>query len=187
MKKKVLGVVFVVILVLVGKYVYDVNINYNFKEITENKVYKSGVIPPNKIEDYTKKYHIKSIIDLRFPGTTDTINNPEIPDELLAEKKAVENIDGVAYFNVGSYQVPSQETIDSFLEIMDNPDNYPVLIHCYHGAGRAHLFSAVYRMEYEDMSNEDVRNKTRFLLKGSSFDEGTPKGEFLKKYKKRAN
>ena len=64
MKKKVLGVVFVVILVLVGKYVYDVNVNYNFKEITENKVYKSGVIPPNKIEDYTKKYHIKSIIDL---------------------------------------------------------------------------------------------------------------------------
>ena len=37
------------------------------------------------------------------------------------------------------------------------------------------------------MNNEDARNKTRFLLKGSSFDEGTPKGEFLKKYKKRAN
>ena len=187
MKKNVLGVVFLVILVLVGKYVYDVNINYNFKEITENKVYKSGVIPPNKIEDYTKKHHIKSIIDLRFPGTRDTINNPEIPEELLAEKKAVENIDGVAYFNVGSHQLPSQETIDSFLEIMDDPDNYPVLIHCYHGDGRAHLFSAVYRMEYEDMTNEDARNKTRFLLKGSSFDEGTPKGEFLKKYKKRAN
>ena len=44
MKKKVLGVIFIVILVLVGKYVYDVNINYNFKEIKENKVYKSGVI-----------------------------------------------------------------------------------------------------------------------------------------------
>ena len=187
MKKKELGVVFVVILVLVGKYVYDVNINYNFKEITENKVYKSGVIPPNKIEDYTKKHHIKSIVDLRFPGTTDTINNPEIPEELLAEKEAIENIDGVAYFNVGSHQVPSQETIDSFLEIMDNPDNYPVLIHCYHGAGRAHLFSAIYRMEYEDMSNEDARDKTRFLLTGSSFDEGTPKGEFLKNYTKRAN
>ena len=53
MKKNLIGVVFAVIIVLVGKYVYDVNINYNFKEITENKVYKSGVIPPNKIEDYT--------------------------------------------------------------------------------------------------------------------------------------
>ena len=95
---------------------------YNFKEITKNKVYKSGVIPPGKIEGYAKKYHIKSIVDLRFPGTKDTINKPdELPEELLAEKEAVENIDGVAYFNVGSHQVPSQETIDSFLEIMDNP------------------------------------------------------------------
>ena len=62
MKKSVLGVLLIVVIVLVGKYVYDVNINYNFKEITENKVYKSGVIPPNKIEDYTKKYHIKTTL-----------------------------------------------------------------------------------------------------------------------------
>jgi len=37
------------------------------------------------------------------------------------------------------------------------------------------------------MTNEDARNKTRFLLKWSSFDEGTPKGDFLKNYTKRAN
>jgi protein tyrosine/serine phosphatase len=185
MKKKVLAVILIIVLVGVGKYVYDVNINYNFKEISEGKVYKSGVIPPNEIEDYTKKYNIKSIVDLRFPGTKDTINNPEVPEELLAEKEAVEKIEGVTYFNVGSHQVPSQETVDSFLEIMDDPNNYPVLIHCYHGSGRAHLFSALYRMEYEDMSNDDARGKTRFLLKGSSFDDDELKGEFLKNYKKR--
>lgn len=185
MKKKILGILLFVILAGVGKYVYDVNINYNLKEISEGKVYKSGVIPPDEIESYTKKYNIKSIVDLRFPGTKDTINNPEVPEELLAEKEAVENIEGVKYFNVGSQQVPSQETVDSFLEIMDNPDNYPVLIHCYHGAGRAPLFGALYRIEYEDMSNEDARGKTRFLIKGSSFDNGSPKGDFLINYKKR--
>ena len=187
MKKKIIGIVLIIVLVGVGKYVYDVNINYNFKEITKGKVYKSGVIPPDEIESYTKKYHIKSIVDLRFPGTKDTINNPEVPEELIAEKEAVENIEGLSYFNVGSHQVPSQETVDSFLEIMDNPDNYPVLIHCYHGAGRAPLFGAVYRMEYEGMSNEEAREKTRLLLKGSSFDDDSPKGEFLKNYKKRAS
>ena len=40
----------------------------NFETITEGKVYKSGVIPPDEIADYVKKYHIKSIVDLRFPG-----------------------------------------------------------------------------------------------------------------------
>jgi hypothetical protein len=48
------------------------------------------------------------------------------------------------------------------------------------------LFGAVYRIEYEGMPNEEARGKTRLLLKGSSFDDGSPKGEFLKNYKKRA-
>ena len=48
--KKVGFLVLVVIFVLVGKYVYDMNINHNFETITEGKVYKSGVIPPSEIE-----------------------------------------------------------------------------------------------------------------------------------------
>ena len=84
--KKVGFLLLAVIFVLVGKYVYGININHNFETITEGKVYKSGVIPPNKIDSYVKKYHIKSIIDLRFPGTGDDVNNPEIPAELTAEK-----------------------------------------------------------------------------------------------------
>jgi predicted protein tyrosine phosphatase len=58
---------------------------------------------------------------------------------------------------------------------MDNSDNYPVLIHCYHGTGRAEMYSALYRIEYEKFTNEaHVKVRT---LKFSSFDDGTPKGE----------
>ena len=95
--KKIGFLVLSVILILVGKYVYDMNINHNFETITEGKVYKSGVIPPNEIDAYVKKYHIKSIIDLRFPGTGDDINNPEIPAELTAEKIAVEKFSKRAF------------------------------------------------------------------------------------------
>lgn len=185
MKKKIIILIITIVILSVGKYVYDVNINHNFATITEGKVYKSGVIPPDEIKDYVEKYNIKSIVDLRFPGTNDLVNNPEIPEELLAEKLAVEKIKGVNYFNVGSPQVPSQEVLDNFFKVMDDSINYPVLIHCYHGAGRAHLFSSIYRIEYEGMSNEEAREKTRFLIKWSSFDDGKPKGEFLKNYKKR--
>lgn len=185
MKKKILSILLLVVLVFVGKYVYDVNINHNFKAITKGKVYKSGVIPPNELESYVKKYNIKSIIDLRFPGTNDLVNNPEIPSELTAEEEAVKSIEGLQYFNVGSDQVPKQEVIDRYLKIMDNPDNYPVLIHCYHGVGRAPLFSALYRIEYEDWDNNDARKGTRFITKFSSFDEGKPKGDFLLNYKPR--
>ncbi|WP_162127784.1 dual specificity protein phosphatase family protein [Flavobacterium phycosphaerae] len=185
MKKKIGIVVLVLVLIGTGKYLYDRHINHNFMTITEGKVYKSGVIPPDEIADYVKKYHIKSIVDLRFPGTGDDVNNPEIPAELTAEKEAVAKIPGVNYFNNGSDQVPEQKNLDSFFKIMDNQDNYPVLIHCYHGIGRAQIYSAIYRIEYEGWSNEDARNHAAFPVMFSSFDDGKPKGEYLKKYKTR--
>lgn len=188
MKKqlKIIGILlFVLVLVFGGKYVYDMNINHNFETITEGKVYKSGVIPPDELETYVKKYKIKSIVDLRFPGTGDDVNNPENALELAAEKSAVAKINGVNYFNDGSDQVPTKENLNLFYKIMDNPANYPVLIHCYHGVGRAELYSAVYRIEYENMDKDEARTSTRFLTKWSSFDLGKPKGDFLHTYIRR--
>jgi protein tyrosine/serine phosphatase len=183
--KRIGLIVFMVILIFVGKYVYDMHINHNFETITDGKVYKSGVIPPDEIESYVKKYGIKSIVDLRFPGTADLVNNPEIPSELTAEKEAVARIKGVKYFNNGSDQVPKQENLETFFKILDEPENYPVLIHCYHGTGRAEMYSAIYRIEYENWTNEQARKGVRTLVKFSSFDDGTPKGEYLKAYKSR--
>lgn len=184
-KKSIWFSILGIVLIFVGKYVYDMNINHNFETITEGKVYKSGVIPPNEIESYVKEYHIKSIVDLRFPGTNDLVNNPEIPKELTAEQDAVKKLKGVNYFNNGSDQVPKQENLDRFFKIMDNPANYPVLIHCYHGVGRAEMYSALYRIEYEHFTNEQARHGVRTFLTWSSFDDGTPKGEYLKAYKSR--
>lgn len=183
--KKIVGIIIIIAAFIGGKEYYDMNIRHNFEVITEGKVYKSGVLPPDEIADYVKKYHIKSIVDLRFPGTADLVNNPEIPEELTAEKEAVEKIPGVNYFNNGSDQVPTQENLDSFFKIMDNPSNYPVLIHCYHGVGRAELYSAVYRIEYEGWNKDKAREATRAFTKFTAFDLGKPKGDFLHNYKSR--
>ena len=184
-KKYIFIALLVIVLIGVAKYVYDRHINHNFETITEGKVYKSGVIPPDEIASYVKKYNIKSIIDLRFPGTNDLINNPENPTELVAEIKAVKQIPNTNYFNVGSDQVPQQQNLDAFFKIMDDKSNYPVLIHCYHGIGRAEMYAALYRVEYENFTNEAARQGTRFIVKFGSFDDGTPKGEYLKNYKSR--
>jgi predicted protein tyrosine phosphatase len=57
---------------------------------------------------------------------------------------------------------------------MDNKDNYPVLIHCYHGTGRAEMYS-LYRIEYESFTNEDARMGVRTLVKFSSLMTGHPR------------
>ena len=183
--KKIVIVLVITAVIIFAKNYYDMYINHNFETVVDGKVYKSGVLPPNEIADYVKKYKIKSIVDLRFPGTSDLVNNPEIPAELTAEKMAIEKIKGVNYFNNGSDQVPKQENLDAFFKIMDNPKNYPVLIHCYHGVGRAEMYTALYRIEYQGMDKDEAREKTRLLTKFSSFDIGKPKGDFLHYYKTR--
>ena len=105
---------------------------------------------------------------------------------MQAEKTAVAKIGGVNYFSNPSEQVPNEKNIATFTEIMDNKDNYPVLIHCYHGTGRAEMYSALYRIEYESFTNEKARQGVRTMVKFSSFDDGTPKGEYLKGYKSRS-
>ncbi|WP_396188917.1 dual specificity protein phosphatase family protein [Flavobacterium sp.] len=184
-KKIIIAIVVLAALIFGKSYVYDYKINHNLEIITEGKVYKSGVIPPDELPDYIKKYNIKSVVDLRFPGTGDDVNNPEVPAELTAEKEAIAKIPGVNYFNNGSDQVPAKKNLDYFFKILDDPKNYPVLIHCYHGVGRAEIYSAIYRIEYENWDRDKARTSTRFLTKWSAFDLGKPKGDFLHSYIKR--
>ena len=182
MIKKIIVLVIVIAAIIGGKQFYDYKVNHNFKVISEGKVFKSGVIPPDDIANFVKEHKIKSIIDLRFPGTGDDINNPEIPKELVAEKEAAAKIEGLNYFNIGSDQVPQPENLEAFFKVMDNKANYPVLIHCFHGVGRAEMYSAIYRIEYENWDRDEARKETRFLTKFSSFDLGKPKGDFLHSY-----
>lgn len=181
---KILLLLVIVIAIIAGKDLYNKHFNYNFKTITEGKVYSSGVIKPEKIKDYVKDYNIKTIVDFRHPEIIDELN-PANLDDITLEKNAVAKINGVKHINIPSDQVPTQKNLDSLFKVLDNKNNYPVLMHCFHGTGRAQIYSAIYRIEYENMSNEDARSKTRRLVKFSSFDDGKPKGEFLKNYKKR--
>ena len=167
-------------------YVYHVHIDYRFSTITKKKVYKSAKIPPNKIAKYIKKNGIKTVIDLRIGHVIDPLN-PSLSSDILKEKKAVEAIQGVKYVNIPSNQIPTEENLKMFYKTLDADNAYPVLIHCHHGTGRAALYSALYRVEYENYTNEQARLKTRIPVFLSPFDHGTPKGEWLKEYKKRSN
>lgn len=179
------GKIFLVFVLVTGlPYVWWVHFNYRFAAVVENKVYKSGAIPPEKIAHYINKHKIKTVIDLRDPGRDDALN-PGNQAEIDEERAAIEKLPGVTHINIPSGQVPTKETLARFFEVMDDSTVYPVLIHCYHGTGRAMIYAALYRIEYEGFSNEDARAKTRVILSGSSFDKGRGKGDFLINYKAR--
>lgn len=192
--KKTLKIVATLLLFLAIYYVWHVHFNYRFETISENKVYKSALIAPDKIESYLLKNNINTVIDLLDPGVQDSLN-PAQHKNIADEDKAIQKFNekynkNVKHINIPSGQVPTKKTLTKFFEVLDNPDSYPVLIHCYHGTGRAQIYSALYRIEYENWSNRDARAKTRVVIESlgyrSSFADGKEKGDFLINYKPRS-
>jgi protein tyrosine phosphatase (PTP) superfamily phosphohydrolase (DUF442 family) len=171
-------------------YVWQVHFNYRFEIISEGKVYKSAAIPPEKLGDYITSHGIHTVIDLRDPGGVRDALHPERRAEIEAEAAAIAKLNGVRHVNIPSRQVPDAATLTEFFAVLDDKSSYPVLIHCHHGTGRAVIYSALYRVEYEHWSNEQARQATRpvveFLGYHSAFADGTPKGDFLMHYQPRS-
>jgi protein tyrosine phosphatase (PTP) superfamily phosphohydrolase (DUF442 family) len=191
--KKLFKLLGLLLLLGVAFYVWHVHINYRFEEISKDKVYKSALIAPDRLESFLVDNKIKTVIDLLDAGVQDRLN-PAKQAEIDAEDKAVAEINkknnlDIKHINIASGQVPNKKTLSKFYEVLDDPANYPVLIHCYHGTGRAAIYSAIYRMEYEGWKNADARAKTRVVVEGfgyhSSFSDGRTKGDFVMNYKPR--
>jgi protein tyrosine phosphatase (PTP) superfamily phosphohydrolase (DUF442 family) len=155
--------------------VYHVHFNYRFGTVEEGKLYHSAAMPPGVLVKRCQKLGIQTVIDLRHQ-----------PQAVAREQKALAQA-GVRHVNIPSHQVPSSRNVDKFLQIMDDPLNMPVLIHCEHGEGRAVLFSALYRIEYEQWTNEQARQSTRWIFWGSDFARNGDKGGFLLSYTPRPN
>ncbi len=172
------------IVVIAGAWqIKRIHWDYRFGVVEDNRLYKSGCIPPDKLKTCIEEHGIRTVIDLRNPGTNDDLC-PEKRADIEAERQALDKI-GVVHAHIPSNQVPKPETLEQFFRVMDNPDSYPVLLHCYHGTGRTELLAAVYRMEYLDWSVEKAVAATRLIVTGSSFAADKSKGKFLRNYRKR--
>ena len=190
--KKILKLLGLGILLGIAYYVWHVHFNYRFEEISKNKVYKSALIKDkNTMEDLLVSHNIKTVVDLLDPGVQDRLN-PAKQVQIDTEDRYIKEINrdnnlSIRHVNIPSGQVPTPETLAKFFKVLDDNSSYPVLIHCYHGTGRAQMYSALYRIEYENWTNKDAREKTRVVVEGfgyrSSFADGKSKGDYLMNYK----
>jgi protein tyrosine/serine phosphatase len=104
----------------------------DFDKLNDN-YYRGG--QPTR-EDYVRlaALGIKTVVDLRQSG----------PDD---EQTLLENA-GMKFYSIpmNASDPPSEITIHQFLEVVNNPANQPVFVHCEDGHIRTGVMTAVYRI-----------------------------------------
>ena len=167
-------------LLITGGMLYWKHVLHYFATVTPHVMYKSAAMDADELADVVASHQIKTVIDLRSI-------DPEIdpnsctPEQLRDAKTELGKV-GANFINLPTGQIPTQQTVDSYLAIMAKPENLPVLIHCHHGVGRTELFVALYRIEFEGWSNDDARRGARLVPAYSSFAVTKPKGAWLMAY-----
>ena len=138
-------------------------------------VYQLLATKQNEANAYRE--YIEAVRDrgIRTVVTLRDSENPSDPPPDLAEQRYCE-AEEINYFRISPRKwwspdgsVPAALGVRQFLAVMDDPANYPVLVHCYAGVHRTGAFCAVYRMEYDHWTNAEA---IRELLR----ERGNPTG-----------
>jgi tyrosine-protein phosphatase SIW14 len=153
---QVLSGLFIAALIVGGPagYAYYRQANVrNYRVVHEDVLYRSGQMTIGALRQAIHDQGIKTVITLR---------DAYIPDYAPPDQKE-ENFckaEELNYYRISPRSwrapdgsVPADEGVHRFLEIMNNKDNYPVLIHCFAGIHRTGAFCALYRMEFDHWTN----------------------------------
>jgi len=63
------------------------------------------------------------------------------------------------YIPVQDETAPSVDQGRQFLQVVSDPKNWPVLVHCHAGEGRAGLFSALVRYSFDGWNNSQISDE----------------------------
>jgi len=149
--------------------------NKRLREVTPGRVYRSGQMTADGFRAAIEQNHIRTVFNLQNEYADPDINQHFLGFGVVEESELCRQC-GVRYVFLPPDLIPRRRVprerpaaIDQFLEIMDDPANYPVLIHCRAGLNRTGCLVGVYRMEYEGWSPREVIRE----MKENGFGEYT--------------
>lgn len=114
----------------------------NFHQVN-SELYRGGQPTKRGIEKLAQ-LGIKTVINLR--------DNDQRADE---ELKVVTGL-GLSYFNIPLPRIggPSSEQMLQLLELINDPANQPVFVHCRRGSDRTGVAIAIYRISHDGWTND---------------------------------
>ncbi len=114
----------------------------NFFKVSDN-LYR-GAQPKKTGFEELKKLGIKTIVSLR---------NSNVDEKMIAGS-------GITYFHIPISSIfPKKKKFARFLEIVSDPANCPVFVHCRRGADRTGTAVALYRIKVQGWKVEEAINE----------------------------
>jgi protein tyrosine/serine phosphatase len=141
-----------VLALIVGPVVYafhEEKQTRNFRIVREGLLYRSARMTLPGLKRIAHDYGIRSVISLRDADAA------ERAEEEFCRKEEI-NFFRLPPKSWDTTWGPAEAEVNvrRFLAILDDPDNYPILIHCFAGIHRTGAYVAIYHMERDHWSNE---------------------------------
>jgi protein tyrosine/serine phosphatase len=132
----------------------------NFRVVHEGVLYRSGQLPLPRLQQLVAQHGIRTVISLR---EGDKANDQQ--EEAWVKAKALNfvRIPPPLWYPDKDGKIPADAALAQFRKVMDDPANYPVLIHCFAGLHRTGAMCAVYRMDYNGWTNAEAISEMRLL------------------------
>lgn len=156
--QNLLGILVVILLITAPvAYAWQVQNDMRaFKVVRAGVLYRSGQMTRAGLERVVHEHGIRTVISLRdaaVPGQPP----PDRDEERYCRQ-----------YEINFYRLPPRSwwarvgpppvepNVRKFREILADPQNHPILVHCFAGIHRTGAYCAIYRMEHEGWSNEQA-------------------------------
>jgi len=127
----------------------------NFRVVEEGVLYRSGQLNPAGLDRVISERGIKTVVSLRFPCRSDTW------EEQYCTLRGVRfvRIEPQVWRPDEKGDIPADDVVKRFLDVMEDRQNLPVLVHCFAGIHRTGTMCAIYRMKYNGWPAERAINE----------------------------
>jgi len=171
----------VVLVLIIGPIVYaerEVAHRRNFRVVRDGVLYRSGRMTRDALKRVINDYGIKTVICLRDGSTA-----PDRAEEAFCNREEINfvRIPPNRWDETGG-EPPAEEGVRKFREVLSDPRNHPVLLHCLAGIHRTGIFTAIYRMEFEHWINEQAMEEMR-ACGYVELDEHSDVSNYLEQYR----
>jgi hypothetical protein len=125
------------------------------REVTPDRFYRCGWLSAPGFTEAIKQHGIRCVINVMEDEPNPALFKSYFFGGEISERDLCKQLN-VRYvwlppdlLDGNAPQGARPDAVDKFLRVLDDKDNYPVLLHCKAGLHRTGVLTAVYRMEYD--------------------------------------